>query len=224
MCRSKAAGGRRCPGHRRHHRGGRPGSAPPGQPGSVLVATATGGRPGRGRHHPSTAPGRRRPPEDPPGAAAGPGHRPVRTDRPRPTNRGHPGGPAHRRRPGRPIRPGAALARRVVHRRATPLVGQQPADRPVAAAGTRRTGRPELLEDVHMMSLRQWDNEHGRRVRKGERAIWILAPRTRQIEEEAAHGTRRPAPSSPASPRFRSSTSPRPRDPTYPGRRSGRHR
>lgn len=50
--------------------------------------------------------------------------------------------------------------------------------------------RPELLDDVHMMSLRQWDSEHGRRVKKGERAIWILAPRTRKIEEEAADGTR----------------------------------
>ena len=51
-------------------------------------------------------------------------------------------------------------------------------------------GRPELLEDVHMMSLRQWDSEHGRRVRKGERAIWILAPRTRKVEEQADDGTR----------------------------------
>ena len=54
----------------------------------------------------------------------------------------------------------------------------------------RAKGRPELLEDVHMMSFRQWDKEHGRRVKKGERAIWILAPRTRRVEEEAADGSR----------------------------------
>jgi hypothetical protein len=46
----------------------------------------------------------------------------------------------------------------------------------------RAKGRPELLEDVHMMSFRQWDKQHGRRVMKGERAIWILAPRTRRVE------------------------------------------
>ena len=28
----------------------------------------------------------------------------------------------------------------------------------------RAKGRPELLGDVHMMSFRQWDKEHGRRV------------------------------------------------------------
>ena len=52
----------------------------------------------------------------------------------------------------------------------------------------RAQQRPELLDDVHMMSFRQWDKEHGRKVIKGERAIWILAPRTRRIEEEDAHG------------------------------------
>ena len=40
----------------------------------------------------------------------------------------------------------------------------------------RAQQRPELLDDVHMMSFRQWDKEHGRKVIKGERAIWILAP------------------------------------------------
>jgi hypothetical protein len=54
----------------------------------------------------------------------------------------------------------------------------------------RARQRPELLDDVHMMSFRQWDKEHGRRVIKGERAIWILAPRTRRIEEEAADGSK----------------------------------
>ena len=39
------------------------------------------------------------------------------------------------------------------------------------------------------MSFRQWDKEHGRRVKKGERAIWILAPRTRRVEDEAADGS-----------------------------------
>ena len=43
-----------------------------------------------------------------------------------------------------------------------------------------------------MMSFRQWDKEHGRRVgKKGESgAIWILAPRTRRVEEEAADGSK----------------------------------
>lgn len=50
--------------------------------------------------------------------------------------------------------------------------------------------RPELLDEVHMMSLRQWDSEHGRRVKKGEKAIWILAPRTRKLDEQADDGTR----------------------------------
>ena len=54
----------------------------------------------------------------------------------------------------------------------------------------RAKGLPELLEDVHMMSFRHWDKEHGRRVKQGERAVWILAPRTRRVEEEAADGSR----------------------------------
>jgi hypothetical protein len=54
----------------------------------------------------------------------------------------------------------------------------------------RAQQRPELLDDVHMMSFRQWDKEHGRKVIKGERAIWILAPRTRRVEEEDADGSK----------------------------------
>lgn len=54
----------------------------------------------------------------------------------------------------------------------------------------RAQQRPELLDDVHMMSFRQWDKEHGRKVIKGERAIWILAPRTRRVEEEKADGSK----------------------------------
>ena len=58
------------------------------------------------------------------------------------------------------------------------------------AMATDAQQRPELLDDVHMMSFRQWDKEHGRKVIKGERAIWILAPRTRRVEEEDDDGSK----------------------------------
>lgn len=49
--------------------------------------------------------------------------------------------------------------------------------------------RPELLDEVHMMSFKQWKETHGRTVRKGEKAIWILAPMTRKVEEEQPDGS-----------------------------------
>lgn len=51
-----------------------------------------------------------------------------------------------------------------------------------------REGRPELVEDVHLMGFRQWDTVHGRTVRRGEKAVWILAPMTRRVEEDDAGG------------------------------------
>ena len=48
--------------------------------------------------------------------------------------------------------------------------------------------RGESLEDAHMMGFRQWE-KLDRHVRGGEKAIWILAPMTRKIREEAADGT-----------------------------------
>ncbi len=65
------------------------------------------------------------------------------------------------------------------------------------------------------MGFRQWQEQVGRRVRKGERAIWILAPMTRKIREQDDNGTtrERKGPSSPGSSQYRSSTSPRPTAP-----------
>lgn len=48
--------------------------------------------------------------------------------------------------------------------------------------------RGESLEDAHMMGFRQWQ-ALDRHVRGGEKAIWILAPMTRKIREEAADGS-----------------------------------
>jgi N-terminal domain of anti-restriction factor ArdC len=42
--------------------------------------------------------------------------------------------------------------------------------------------RGEDLETVHLMGFRQWENLD-RRVRKGEKAVWILAPMTRKIRD-----------------------------------------
>lgn len=47
--------------------------------------------------------------------------------------------------------------------------------------------RGEGLGDVHMMGFRQWERLD-RRVRKGEKAIWILAPTTRKVREEDEDG------------------------------------
>jgi hypothetical protein len=43
-------------------------------------------------------------------------------------------------------------------------------------------GRGEDLRDLHLMGFRQWE-QYNRRVRKGEKAIWILAPITRKIKQ-----------------------------------------
>lgn len=48
--------------------------------------------------------------------------------------------------------------------------------------------RGEPFEDAHMMGFRQWE-KLDRHVRGGEKAIWILAPMTRKIREDAADGT-----------------------------------
>jgi antirestriction protein ArdC len=42
--------------------------------------------------------------------------------------------------------------------------------------------RGEDLETVHLMGFRQWESLD-RRVRKGEKAVWILAPMTRKIRD-----------------------------------------
>ncbi|HEY5846142.1 MAG TPA: ImmA/IrrE family metallo-endopeptidase [Microlunatus sp.] len=47
--------------------------------------------------------------------------------------------------------------------------------------------RGEALHDLHLMGFRQWD-KYNRRVRKGEKAVWILAPMTRKIRETDGAG------------------------------------
>lgn len=49
--------------------------------------------------------------------------------------------------------------------------------------------RGEAIEDAHLMGFRQWEGLN-RRVRKGEKAVWILAPMTRKIIEEDGSGRR----------------------------------
>lgn len=44
-------------------------------------------------------------------------------------------------------------------------------------------GRGEPLEDLHLMGFRQWE-AFNRNVSKGAKAVWILAPMTRKVEEE----------------------------------------
>ena len=48
--------------------------------------------------------------------------------------------------------------------------------------------RGEPLEEAHMMGFKQWQEQLSRRVRKGEKAIWILAPMTRKIRQEDDDG------------------------------------
>lgn len=48
--------------------------------------------------------------------------------------------------------------------------------------------RPELLDEVHMMTAKQWRERHGRWPAKGSRAIYILRPRTRRVVEEDENG------------------------------------
>lgn len=188
MCRSKAAGGRRCPGHGRHRHAGS-GSIVVEQHGSTLV-DAGGDR--RGRSTP---------------------HRLNQKDAVRASrsialpslDTGRYGQIARDQR--------TAAILEDLHAAVDQVARSGQVERWLDALskdGLRRwsannrliallqlqeraetLGRPELLDDVHMMSLRQWDSEHGRRVKKGERAIWILAPRTRKIEEETDDGTRR---------------------------------
>ncbi len=44
-------------------------------------------------------------------------------------------------------------------------------------------GRGEDLDRLHLMGFRQWERL-GRRVRKGAKAVWILAPVTRRVREQ----------------------------------------
>lgn len=48
--------------------------------------------------------------------------------------------------------------------------------------------RGEDLDKVHLMGFRQWENLD-RRVRKGEKAVWILAPMTRKIRDTDDDGS-----------------------------------
>ncbi len=49
-------------------------------------------------------------------------------------------------------------------------------------------GRGEALDQAHLMGFRQWE-KFNRHVRKGEKAIWILAPVTRKIRHTHDDGT-----------------------------------
>lgn len=44
--------------------------------------------------------------------------------------------------------------------------------------------------ELHLMGFRQWD-KYDRKVRKGEKAVWILAPMTRKLREEDDRGESR---------------------------------
>lgn len=46
------------------------------------------------------------------------------------------------------------------------------------------------LGGIHLMGFRQWE-KHNRKVNKGAKAVWILAPRTRSVTEEDENGTER---------------------------------
>lgn len=45
------------------------------------------------------------------------------------------------------------------------------------------------LDNMHLMGFRQWE-KYNRRVSKGAKAVWILAPMTRKVIEENDDGTR----------------------------------
>ena len=55
-------------------------------------------------------------------------------------------------------------------------------------AAVQMLQRGESLEDLHMMGFRQWE-KFNRKVSKGAKAVWILAPITRKVVDEAADGT-----------------------------------
>lgn len=55
-------------------------------------------------------------------------------------------------------------------------------------ARAAREQRPELLDDVHMMTAKQWRDRFGRWPAKGSKAIYILRPRTRKVFEEDDNG------------------------------------
>lgn len=58
------------------------------------------------------------------------------------------------------------------------------------AMQAKRTGRPELLDEIHMMTAKQWKDRHGRWPQKGSQAIYLLRPRKRKIVEEDDAGNK----------------------------------
>ena len=57
-------------------------------------------------------------------------------------------------------------------------------------AAVQMLQRGESLEGLHLMGFRQWE-KFNRKVTKGAKAVWILAPITRRITEEDADGNER---------------------------------
>ena len=55
-------------------------------------------------------------------------------------------------------------------------------------AAVQMLQRGESLEQLHLMGFRQWQ-KFNRQVSKGAKAVWILAPVTRKVVEEASDGT-----------------------------------
>jgi hypothetical protein len=49
--------------------------------------------------------------------------------------------------------------------------------------------RGRSLDGLHLMGFRQWE-KHNRKVSKGAKAVWILAPITRKVVDEDQDGTR----------------------------------
>ncbi len=61
-----------------------------------------------------------------------------------------------------------------------------PNNRLLAAMQMLQRGKD--LDNLHMMGFRQWEAQ-GRKVSKGAKAVWILAPITRKVVDEADDGT-----------------------------------
>ena len=57
-------------------------------------------------------------------------------------------------------------------------------------AAVQMLQRGESLEGLHLMGFRQWE-KFNRKVSKGAKAVWILAPITRRVTEEDADGNDR---------------------------------
>ncbi len=56
-------------------------------------------------------------------------------------------------------------------------------------AAVQMLQRGESLDDLHLMGFRQWERMN-RKVSKGAKAVWILAPITRKVVDEDDDGTR----------------------------------